>query len=192
MYCNLLELQGSKSRVPSQNGVSQAWYIVEIHHSGRKPSKWTKQFVLSMNSFILHESKMTSQQCWWTWPAWKNENCLEGTEFSWGDGSVREYKKKRKKKIQAIQTQLAQSKNCSLNQNKNPYANNCKIAFDRICMHLHSQTNIHTEINAYIHTYIHTYRQTVTESHRQTDLICLSTFTKKRETMLTVLTARSC
>ena len=25
-------------RVPDQNGVSQAWYIVEIHHSGRKPS----------------------------------------------------------------------------------------------------------------------------------------------------------
>ena len=26
------------SRVPNQNGVSQAWYLVEIHHSGRKPS----------------------------------------------------------------------------------------------------------------------------------------------------------
>ena len=26
------------SGVPDQNGVSQAWYIVEIHHSGRKPS----------------------------------------------------------------------------------------------------------------------------------------------------------
>ena len=26
------------SRVPDQNGVSQAWYIVEIHHSGQKPS----------------------------------------------------------------------------------------------------------------------------------------------------------
>ena len=26
------------SRVPDQNGVSQAWYIVEIHHSGWKPS----------------------------------------------------------------------------------------------------------------------------------------------------------
>ena len=25
-------------RVPGQNDVSQAWYIVEIHHSGRKPS----------------------------------------------------------------------------------------------------------------------------------------------------------
>ena len=27
--------------VPDQNGVSQAWYIVEIHHSGRKPSIWS-------------------------------------------------------------------------------------------------------------------------------------------------------
>ena len=26
------------SRVPDQNGASQAWYIVEIHHSGWKPS----------------------------------------------------------------------------------------------------------------------------------------------------------
>ena len=26
------------SRVPDQKGVSQAWYIVEIHHCGRKPS----------------------------------------------------------------------------------------------------------------------------------------------------------
>ena len=25
------------SRVPDQNGVSQAWYIVEIYRSGRKP-----------------------------------------------------------------------------------------------------------------------------------------------------------
>ena len=30
----------AKSRVPDQNGVSQAWYIVQIHHSGWKPSKW--------------------------------------------------------------------------------------------------------------------------------------------------------
>ena len=26
------------SRAPDQNGVSQAWYIVEVHHSGREPS----------------------------------------------------------------------------------------------------------------------------------------------------------
>ena len=26
------------SRVPSQNGVSQAWHTVKIHHSGREPS----------------------------------------------------------------------------------------------------------------------------------------------------------
>ena len=28
----------SISRVPDQKGASQAWYIVEIHHSGREPS----------------------------------------------------------------------------------------------------------------------------------------------------------
>ena len=28
----------NKLRVPNQNGVSQAWYLVEIHDSGRKPS----------------------------------------------------------------------------------------------------------------------------------------------------------
>ena len=27
-------------RVPNQNGVSQAWYIAEIHHSGREPSNF--------------------------------------------------------------------------------------------------------------------------------------------------------
>ena len=31
------------SRVPDQNGVSQAWYIVEIRHSGREPSIYTSQ-----------------------------------------------------------------------------------------------------------------------------------------------------
>ena len=31
---------GLISRVPDQNGVSQAWHIVEIHYSGWKPSIW--------------------------------------------------------------------------------------------------------------------------------------------------------
>ena len=39
------------SRVPDQNGVSQAWYVVEIHHSGQEPSKnfvgWTLANFLS-------------------------------------------------------------------------------------------------------------------------------------------------
>ena len=36
---NLLDIKNEPhiSRVPDQNGVSQA-YVVEIHHSGRKPS----------------------------------------------------------------------------------------------------------------------------------------------------------
>ena len=33
----LPDLQTSK--VPDQNGVSQAWYIAEVQHSGREPSK---------------------------------------------------------------------------------------------------------------------------------------------------------
>ena len=37
-----LEEKTFKSRVPDQNGVSQAWYIVEIHQSGRQPSKYAK------------------------------------------------------------------------------------------------------------------------------------------------------
>ena len=30
------------SRVPDQNGVSKAWYIEEMHHSGREPSIWVQ------------------------------------------------------------------------------------------------------------------------------------------------------
>ena len=30
----------NKSRVPNQNGISQAWYVGEIYHSGGEPSKW--------------------------------------------------------------------------------------------------------------------------------------------------------
>ena len=35
-----LKMSNNKSRVPDQSAVSQAWYIVEIHHSGRAPSKF--------------------------------------------------------------------------------------------------------------------------------------------------------
>ena len=37
---NFQKQKEQKARVPDQNGVSQAWYIVEIHHSGWEPSKW--------------------------------------------------------------------------------------------------------------------------------------------------------
>ena len=33
--------EGYISRVPDQNGVSQAWYVAELHHSGQKPSKFS-------------------------------------------------------------------------------------------------------------------------------------------------------
>ena len=36
---NITKKKEIKLRVPNQNGVSQAWYIVAIYHSGRKPLK---------------------------------------------------------------------------------------------------------------------------------------------------------
>ena len=29
----------NKPRVPGQNGICQAWYVVKIHHSSPEPSK---------------------------------------------------------------------------------------------------------------------------------------------------------
>ena len=49
LLCSFLIHMSSISRVPDQNGVSQAWYIVEIHHSGRKPSIW----IYVMNRVLL-------------------------------------------------------------------------------------------------------------------------------------------
>ena len=43
------------SRVPSQNRVSQARYIVEIHHSGRKPS------IFSLTEIILQNMHMDTR-----------------------------------------------------------------------------------------------------------------------------------
>ena len=42
--CRQVKVGACISRVPDQNGVSQAWYIVEIRHSGRKPSIYMKNF----------------------------------------------------------------------------------------------------------------------------------------------------
>ena len=49
------------SRVPSQNGVSQAWYIVEIHHSGRKPSPLCCPTTIS-TAFLMETSCKMSKQ----------------------------------------------------------------------------------------------------------------------------------
>ena len=52
------------SRVPNQNGVSQACYIVEIHHSGRKPSICAQigpQFILSSERVF---QAMESETIW--------------------------------------------------------------------------------------------------------------------------------
>ena len=35
----------TESRVPDQNGISQAYYIVEIHHSGQEPSRWNQSTI---------------------------------------------------------------------------------------------------------------------------------------------------
>ena len=34
---------GIKSRVSDQNGISLLYIMLEIHHSGREPSKWNSQ-----------------------------------------------------------------------------------------------------------------------------------------------------
>ena len=40
VVCDLIQIKGSASisRVSGQNGISPLYIIVEIHHSGRKPS----------------------------------------------------------------------------------------------------------------------------------------------------------
>ena len=37
-----VQLNANNLRVTDQNGISQAWYIVEIYHSGREPSNYLK------------------------------------------------------------------------------------------------------------------------------------------------------
>ena len=49
----------NKSRVPDQNGVSQAWYIVEIHHSGREPSKCRNIFFFTSLTFAQQRHTRT-------------------------------------------------------------------------------------------------------------------------------------
>ena len=64
-------------RVPDQNGVSQAWYIVEIHHSGWEPwiLTWSDtQAALPLTSFCSC-SCLLSSSCWISasdrdWPDW--------------------------------------------------------------------------------------------------------------------------
>ena len=45
------------SRVPNQNGVSQAWYRVEIHHSGRKPLTCNTWNVCYVQYFVLRATQ---------------------------------------------------------------------------------------------------------------------------------------
>ena len=46
------------SRVPDHNGVSQEWYIVEIHHSGQKLSIWRSRSLKCMWRFHAHTVRM--------------------------------------------------------------------------------------------------------------------------------------
>ena len=41
-----------KPRVPDQNGVSQAWYIVEMHHSGWEPLIYSFSLPSTLTSLI--------------------------------------------------------------------------------------------------------------------------------------------
>ena len=54
--------EGCISRVPDRNGVSQAWYIAEIHHSGQNPFR----FVCTGVGIAL------SVLCWARCSAWCN------------------------------------------------------------------------------------------------------------------------
>ena len=49
------------SRVPDQNGTSQAWYIVEMHHSGREPSIWYT-YILSYMYALACRARPKSKQ----------------------------------------------------------------------------------------------------------------------------------
>ena len=68
IFCMSLHTVVLISRVPNQNGVSQAWYIVEIHHSGREPSDFVL-FVFFCCFFfvVLLFIALTSFLVWFVW-----------------------------------------------------------------------------------------------------------------------------
>ena len=53
-------LHRKMSRAPDQNGVSQAQYIVEIHHSGQKPSMCYMKYTIASATLLLSTSRVTS------------------------------------------------------------------------------------------------------------------------------------
>ena len=62
--CNNTKSPAYKSRVPRQNGVSQAWCIVEIHHSGWKRSK-LHSFINRCYGYLLRikwQASVTNQE----------------------------------------------------------------------------------------------------------------------------------
>ena len=91
------------SRVPDQNGVSQAWYIAETHHYSRKPSICTINFYhfipLSLTLTLPGGHKVSTKQnllasfsrtlfvwselklMWWwsnsSWTSWDSLDCTK-------------------------------------------------------------------------------------------------------------------
>ena len=51
------------SRVPDQNGVSQAWYIVEIYHSGLKPSISLQRYTILVGN-LRYGHKDNNHESW--------------------------------------------------------------------------------------------------------------------------------
>ena len=57
-------MMGNISRVLSQNGVSQARYIVEKHHSGRKPSIYFNELkIFTLVIFVVEPRRSRDEQC---------------------------------------------------------------------------------------------------------------------------------
>ena len=80
-------------RVPSQNGLSQAWYIAEIHHSGRKPI-WGSQaavgsfdikiwFLQFTKSSSLSWSSLTIGEQPFRWLEWPTDQRPQADSFSY-------------------------------------------------------------------------------------------------------------
>ena len=83
-------------RVPDQNGVSQAWYKVQILHSGRKPSICCSYELKTGNREWLQDRKsrgyparrLVLGQCWTGWPGVSLENHMKMTQQVWSATSI--------------------------------------------------------------------------------------------------------
>ena len=83
---NLMTQTTANRRVPDQNGVSQAWYIMEIHHSGRKHS-WH------------HDANNSKPKG--SWPEW----CISSMIYS-GDTSGRKHSWRKQQQTEGFPTRM--------------------------------------------------------------------------------------